>query len=88
MPWGERQITLAEADRQFLNIPDSFSANPAVEDRRLERQQHFALPTFILARRKNWAYESGRPLTEKRYSPYRPTAVIQALEKQTFEPET
>ena len=48
------------------------SANAAIKGWRLERQQHFALPTFILARRKNWADESGRPLTEKRYSPYRP----------------
>jgi len=30
------------------------------------------LPTFILARRKNRADESGRPLTENRYSPFRP----------------
>ena len=39
-----------------------------LEHRRLERQRHFALPPFILPRRKNGADDSRRPLTERRYS--------------------
>jgi len=59
---------VAKADEQ----PVTKSATTVIEGMRLERRLYFALPPVDLFRR--WADESGRPLTEKRYSPYRPGA--------------